>query len=66
MTKNSVALCEGCGATTTLLEIDAPRWALQASEFQAFLLRHQACRVRLGDRPWITLEIVDAISGGGS
>lgn len=59
MAGTCVALCEGCGASTKLLEMDAPTWDLRPSDLLEFLQHHRQCAARLGDRPCITLEIVN-------
>ena len=59
MARAGVALCEGCGATAKLFELEAPDWDLRPIELQEFVDRHRSCAARLGNRPCITLEIVN-------
>lgn len=60
MSRSCVALCEGCGATAKLFEdTERQTWQLGPPELAAFLARHRECGARLGDRPCVTLEIVN-------
>jgi hypothetical protein len=59
MARSGVALCEGSRATAKLFEIGAPTWDLRPFELQEFLDRHRSCAAQLGDRPCVTLHIVN-------